>query len=90
MRYLNVPTYSYPQAGGVTVSVHEMRDLPTYDTAFTMKLFGGEDFDEVASRPEVYGDGAEMNAYKLHEANIVAVFEAMLDYSTIRSVVISP
>lgn len=85
MRYSEVETVSFTDAGGRSVAVHEMREIPAYTVRMTLKLHG-EDFDEVASRSDVYGEGAEGDAYKLHEANLPAILDAFLDYSRLQSI----
>jgi hypothetical protein len=85
VRYLDVPIVSFTGTDGRSVAVHEMREVPAYTVRMTLNLHG-EDFDEVASRRDVYGEGAEGDAYKLHEANLPAIFDAMLDYSRLPSI----
>jgi hypothetical protein len=81
MRYLSVPTYQFTDTTGRTLTVREMREYPPLPIAFTMNHSSDEDFDEIASRPFVYGDGGEREAYKLHEANMVPIMDAGFDYS---------
>lgn len=85
MRYLEVSTVNFTDAGGRSVAVHEMREIPSYTVRMTLKLHG-EDFDEVASRSDIYGEGSEGDAYKLHEANMASIMDAFLDYSRLASI----
>lgn len=82
MRYLEVDTASFTDADGRSVSVKELREIPREKVGMVLQTQGA-DFDEVASRPEVYGSGYEGDAYRLHEANIVQIFDALLDYSRV-------
>jgi len=81
MRYIGITTYQFIDTNARTVTVKEMRELAPMSIAFTMNHSADEDFDEIASRNYLYGDGGERDVYKLHEANIVAILEANLDYS---------
>ena len=86
MRYLSVPTYQFTDTTGRTVQVKEMRELEDLSIMLTMNRSAEEDFDEIASRSYVYGEGGERDSWKLHEANIVAILDARFDYSRIPSI----
>jgi hypothetical protein len=88
MRYLQVPIVSFTDALGVQRQVRELRPLPAFTTSRVINRSADEDFDEIASRRYVYGDGGERDASKLHEANITAIMDAKFDYSLIKSMVI--
>lgn len=88
MRYLDVEIVSFPVSAQASVGVREMREIPSFEAAFVYKRFSQEDFDAIAARNDVYGEGAEADSYKLHEANAVAIIEAGFDYSKIRKVTV--
>ena len=88
MRYLQIPIIAFTDVNGVQRSVRDIRPLPSYTIARTMNKNGEDDFDEIASRQYVYGDDGERNAYKIHEANIVAILDARFDYSLLKTIVV--
>jgi hypothetical protein len=86
MRYVAVPTYNFTDTTGKTVVMKEMREIENLSIGMTLNHAADEDFDEIASRNSVYGEGGERDSYKLHEANIVAILDAAMDYSKLSSI----
>lgn len=86
MRYLSVGTYNFTDTHGKTVVMREMREIENLSIGMTLNHAADEDFDEIASRSLVYGEGGERDAYKLHEANLVAILDAGFDYSKLPSI----
>jgi len=61
----------------------------TYVPMKTMDVAGASTFlDEIASRPEVYGDGHEDDAYLIFEMNMDAITSASFDFATVKQLVI--
>jgi hypothetical protein len=88
MRYVGIDTYTFYDTSGRAVTVNEMREIPAYSIQLTINHTADEDFDEIASRSYVYGDGGEQDTYKLFEANIVQLLDARFDLSRIPKMVI--
>lgn len=86
MRYANVDTIAFTEAIGRTVAIKDMREIPADDTSRAYRRTSAEDFDSIAARPDIYGEGGEAQAYKIHEANLIAILDARLDYTGLRVV----
>ena len=84
MRYLNVDTISFEDIYGKTYAVKDMREYPDYQTQQKLKIYKGDRIDEIATRPEYYGDEAENEAYKIFEHNADVILEAKFDLSKIK------
>ena len=86
MRFMDVATYAFTDTTGRTLTVKEMREIPAYNVMMSMARSPNDDMDEIASRQYVYGPGAEMNAYKLHEANMAQLLDARFDMARVLSI----
>lgn len=86
MRYLEVDTVSFTDALGNIRPVKELREIPEYEIRMAVIKNAGDFLDEVASRPEVLGDGYEPDSYLLWEANAVEIADVGYDLAMIRSV----
>jgi len=84
MRYVEIETISFTDIIGNQYPVKEMREYPVYQTLFEIKIEDGDYIDEIASRPQVFGEGSEDQAYLIFEHNIVAIAEADWDLSKIK------
>jgi hypothetical protein len=88
MRYLNIPTVTFTAINGVSYQVKDRRPISVFDTAFEIDLNANDDLDEVASRPDIYGDNAEGLAYAIVDNNIVKFVETNFDVTKIKRVAI--
>ncbi len=86
MRYINVPTVSFTDSDGNQRAVKDMREIPAYVDGRTLTRLQDEAFDAIAARPDVYGDGGEMQAYKIWEANMASCVDAVWNLATVRKV----
>ena len=84
MRYMTIPTISFTDSYGRTHAIKDMREYPTYTTMMMLDTKATDQIDEIATRQDVYGDGAEGDTYKIHEANIEKLFEEKWDMSKIK------
>lgn len=84
MRYLNIETISFTTKNGKTVPVKAKRPITPEDVAFEVDIREDAELDEIASRREVYGSGAEDQAYRIFDANVVKIVERGYDLSKIR------
>ena len=84
MRYFDVPIVTFNDANGRVAQVRDVRPIPNQVIDFEIPIKQGDLLDEVASRENIYGEGAESQSYKLFDANIVALFDAQFDLSQIR------
>jgi len=86
MRWLGIPTATFVDINGVPKLVHDIKPIETFPSISVISRNAAEDFDEIASRDVVYGSGGESNSYKLDEANIVDLFDNLLNYDTLSRV----
>ena len=87
MRYIDIADASFTDANGNTNAVKEIRFINTMPAIqFTLDVDSEWSLDELASRPDVYGRGAEGDAFKIFDGNAVAIVDAQFDYSKVRRV----
>lgn len=84
MRYINIGTVSFTNKNGITVPVKEIRPIPEEPILFELKISNDAELDEIASRSDVYGEDFEDQAFRIFDANIVAIVENGYDLSKIR------
>lgn len=84
MRYFEIDNISFTNSNGKTVYIKDVRPIPEYVTATYINLKNGDTLDEIASRKEIYGDGAEDQSYKIFEHNIVEICDANFDLNKLK------
>lgn len=86
MRYLNSETHSFTDANGITVSVYEQLPVPSKAASFVLAECSGKtSLEEIASREDMYGAGAEGLAYKIFDENVRELAEVCFDLAKIRT-----
>ena len=80
----STPLEDFTNWDGTKAQIKIMRDIPAYSRFYEIELGEGSMLDEIASRTNVYGEGAEGQSYKLLEANVVAMFENDFDLSRLK------
>lgn len=86
MRYYQVPTVSFTTFLGDKVAVKDMRPRPGRAvSSYPVTIAAGATLDEVATRPDTFGDGAEGEAYRIFEENDLEIVESGLDLSKLKS-----
>lgn len=61
---------------GHTYNIKDIKLIPEYEQAVMITLNEEDQLDEIASRPEIFGEGSESLTYLLFEANVVKLTEA--------------
>lgn len=85
MRYLRSDDETFTTAGGQQVKVKATLPMVGRSSAFFEVPCGpGIALDEVATRPDAYGAGAESSAYSIFEENAAEIFDARLDMGRVR------
>jgi len=82
MRYMQQTQNQFTNAAGVTQTLYE--ELPPPVNALQskkVKCYADTDIDEIASRPDVWGENAEMDSYKIWEENLKEIWLAGFDLS---------
>lgn len=86
MRYEQIGSVSFTDRNNRTVEIKDMREYPGYEILNSLKITSEDKFDEIASRPEVYGEDSEDESYKIVDFNRVELFDNDFDLSRIRRV----
>lgn len=66
-------------------TIKGIKDIPVYSRTIEIKILKGQLLDEIATKPEVYGEGKEFESYKIFEANVAALVDAKFDLSNIKT-----
>jgi len=88
MYYFAIPNVQFTDINGNTRTIKDMREYPAYTSNNSISVNANDMLDEIASRPEIYGDGGEVLSYKLFEANVVALVDNNFTLSKLKRLVI--
>jgi hypothetical protein len=84
MRYYKAEEHTFSPADGRQINLKEILPItPRASNTITVKIDSGVMLDEIASRPEIYGDGMEAEAYRIFDENIVELFEARFNMNIV-------
>lgn len=84
MTFDDVEIISFNDEAGNQYSVRNKKDIDAYETGVEIDVIAGTEIDEVASRPEHYGNNGEDLSYAIFEANIEALTESGFDVGKIK------
>jgi hypothetical protein len=87
MRYIEIDNIEFETAAGDIVLVKDIREIPDYNILVNYK-YQGEDLDELISKVQYYGDGAESETYTMVEANKIILDESDYKLADIRQLII--
>lgn len=82
-RYQGIEPVTFQSSDGRRVQVKLIRPISFQEYAFTEKLPTKTLLDEVASRPNVFGDYGEEEAWRIFDLNAVTFVESGFDISKI-------
>lgn len=85
MNFITTPTIQFEYQKHKFVPIKDIVALETYSNTIIINLKDGDLIDEIASRKEIYGEGAENQSYKIFEANIATIVDNKFDLSLIKS-----
>ena len=88
MNFDNVKIISFNDEVGNTFAVRDKKDIGIYQTSQTISMRNGDKLDEIACRPEIWGDGAEDLSYMIFEVNAEEIVEANLDEGKLKKLII--
>ena len=88
MNFDQVPIISFNDELGNTFAVRDKKDIDSYVTDSIIDNINGTFLDDLASRQEIFGDGAEDLSTAIFEANIEAIVEAGLDEGKVKKLII--
>ena len=84
MRYLLIDDIQFTDINSRTVTIKDMREYEEQEIISFLNLYSEKYLDEIATRPEFYGDDLEFESYKIADQNIVKLFDAGFDMSKIK------
>jgi len=76
MRYQEIDNIIFENKDGKSYTIKDLREYPDYTTLTSLDIEENAMIDEIASRPEIYGEGAEYQSYEIFEHNRIKIFEA--------------
>lgn len=86
MRYEQIDNISFTNRDNKTIEIKDIREYPSYEILSSLKISSEDKFDEIASRPEIYGEDSEDESYKIVDFNIVKLFDNDFDLSKIQRI----
>jgi hypothetical protein len=81
LRYQQIDTVSFTDIYGNSFNIKDMREYIEYQTATTTTVQNDSRIDEIASRPEIYGDDSEGDSYRIIDHNLVVIMENNFELS---------
>lgn len=84
-RYNYVDVVSFTNEQGNVYTVKTVRPLQDLTTAFIIDIQEQDQLDEIASRPEIFGENNEDLSYIISDHNIEKLVENNFDLSTIKT-----
>lgn len=87
MRYMNIPNISFETLSGTSFSIKDFREYPSsYTKMMSYKVNSSDMVDEIASHKDIYGEGGEMDSYRIVDMNIVKLVEAGFNLAKLKSI----
>lgn len=84
--YFDTEIISFTDIYGDSYAIRDMREYPEYVLFDTVNVTKNDRLDEITTRRQYYGDGAEGETYKLVEFNIEKLFENNFSLEKIRTI----
>ena len=84
----DVDIISFNDENGVTYPIRDKKDIDTWATGVIIDVHQGNDLDEIATRPEYFGEGSEDMSYAIVEANAVAMAEQEFNIGSMKKMII--
>ena len=84
MRYQNIDTISFTDYKGDKFAVKDIRPISIFTTILEIKILDNALLDEIISRKDLFGDGAEDLSYALFDHNIEKITESKFDLSKLK------
>lgn len=84
--YFDTEIISFSDIYGKSFAIRDMREYPDYVLFDTANVTKRDRLDEIATRRQYYGDGAEGETYKLVEFNIEQLFENDFDLEKVKTI----
>lgn len=86
MRYVTIDTISFTDDRGISYAIKAIRPIEELNTLTRIKINNAAQLDEIATRPEIYGEGFEFLAYKIFDHNVIALAENDFDLSKMKEI----
>jgi len=85
MRYVDIENITFTDINGNSFEIKDIRPIPEQQLLTSLKLSKNDFIDEIASRPSIYGDGAEDLTFKIVDLNIIKIVESKFNFDNIRT-----
>lgn len=86
MRYYRIDDIVFTDKDGVSKTIKDMRKIESFDEWLEIEKNENDFFDEIATRPDVYGNDAELLVYRIFDANITEIIDNVFDFTLIKRV----
>ena len=86
MRYNTVDDIVYTDKNGTNYTVKDRREIPEYETGLIIKNEKNLFLDELASRPEYFGDNSEDLMYVIVDHNVEKITENNFNLSMLKEI----
>jgi hypothetical protein len=86
MRFIGVPNIIFTDVNGVSYTIKDTRPVSVFKTGNIHKLQSGYDIDEIISRKEYYGDGAEDKSWAVVDHNLETITERDFDLTRLKEI----
>ena len=86
MRYNDIDTISFEDYKGDTFAIKDTRPISNLETGVIIKVEENMELDEVISRSEYYGEGAEDLTYTIFDHNIEKLAENGFNISGLKKI----
>jgi hypothetical protein len=86
LNFDNVNIISFNDENGNVYPVRDIKEIGKFQTGMLVDIQKESAIDEIISRKEFYGDGAEDLSYQVVEQNVVAIVEAKFDIGKLKKI----
>jgi len=86
MRYYLCDDVTFTDYSRGDVIIKDRREIPVEEVRFEIDKKSSELLDEIACRPEVFGDNGEIQTYRIFDLNIAAIVQNNFDLTKIKKV----
>ena len=86
MRYVEIDDVIFTDINGNSRTVKDIRPLEQLETLTSVPIDVGTTLDEIASRPEIFGEGTEGSSYRIFDHNALALADANFEIDRLKTI----
>jgi hypothetical protein len=87
-RYFEIDDITFTDINSNNIKIKDIREMPEYNTLANYDIQNNDDLDEIVSRGNYYGEGAEDLTYSLAEHNKVKLDENDYTLANLKNILI--